>query len=340
MQTDVAIIGAGPIGIFGAFQAGMLGMKSCIIDSLAVVGGQCSALYSEKPIYDIPAYPKIIAHELIDNLMTQASQFNPKYLLARTVNSLVLEEDNQFALYTSTGDIIKSRVVIIAAGAGCFGPNRPPLQDIEEYEEKSVFYGVATKDRFINKRIIIAGGGDSALDWALSLSSIAKVTIVHRRNKFKAFHASIQKIHQLLDQGKINLITNFQLSSLRGKNGVLEQVVVSDLDGNTKCIDADILLPFFGVSQSLGPLIDFGLDIKGYNIIAHQPYYETNIPGIYAVGDVVTYTGKLKLISTGFGEVVSALHHAYTRVFNSQPLHFEYSTKKFASVVQDSLYNQ
>ena len=330
MQTDVAIIGAGPIGIFSAFQAGMLGMKSCIIDSLEVAGGQCSALYPEKPIYDIPACPEILAQGLVDNLLKQASTFNPQYLFSRQVTALKKEE-GQFVLSTSTGDIIKAKTVLIAAGAGCFGPNRPPLKNIESYEDKSVFYLVSKRNKFAGKKVLIAGGGDSAIDWALSLSSIAEVTIVHRRAKFRAAPASIKKMNELVNVEKINLVTNFQLSGLEGKNGVLYRVILSDLDGNKKSIDTDILLPFFGLAQNLGPLQEFGLDIKGHHIISNQPNYETNIPGIYAIGDVATYDGKLKLILSGFAEAASALHHSYARVFDGKALHFEYSTTKCAT---------
>jgi thioredoxin reductase (NADPH) len=329
MQTDIAIIGAGPVGIFSAFQAGMLGMKACIIDSLDVAGGQCSALYPEKPIYDIPAYSEILAQDLVDNLVRQAQTYEPQYLLSRQVTGLV-QSENEFILSTSTGDIIKVKSVLIAAGAGCFGPNRPPLENIESYEGKSVFYLVSKRDKFAGKKIVIAGGGDSAVDWVISLSSIADVTVVHRRPKFRAAPASVQKMHELADAGIINLVTNYQLSELKGENGCLEQVIVADLDGNKKSIDADILLPFFGLAQNLGPLLEFGLDIKNHHIIVKQPHYETNIPGIYAVGDVATYEGKLKLILTGFAEVSSALHHAYARVFDGKALHFEYSTSKCA----------
>lgn len=327
MQTDVAIIGAGPIGLFSAFQAGMLGMKTCIIDALDIAGGQCSALYPEKPIYDIPAYPKILAQELIDNLTEQAKPFDPVYLLSRQVTNLE-QKDGKFILSTSKGDIIHAKAVIIAAGAGAFGPNRPPIDDIKDYEGKSVFYSISKRDRLAGKKIIIAGGGDSALDWAISLSSIAQVSIVHRRDKFRAAPATTQKIHELSKLGIINLITNFQLSGLTGAQGSLEEVIVADLDGNKKHIPVDILLPFFGLAQNLGPLTEFGLEIKGHHIKANYPYFETNIQGIYAIGDVATYEGKLKLILTGFSEASSALHHAYARVFDGKPLHFEYSTSK------------
>lgn len=327
MQTDIAIIGAGPVGIFSAFQAGMLGMKVCIIDALDEPGGQCSALYPEKPIYDIPAYPETFAQDLIDNLLKQASPFAPTYLMSRQITGLEIKDDG-FVLGSSAGDMIKAKAVIIAAGAGAFGPNRPPLIDIESYEGKSVFYLVSRRDSFAGKRIVIAGGGDSAVDWAISLSSIAKVSLVHRRPKFRAAPASVQKIHELAEQGVIDLVTDFQLSSLVGNDGILKEVVVSNLDGDLKHIQADILLPFFGLSQNLGPIIDFGLEVKNHHIKVDYPHFETNIPGVYAVGDVATYDGKLKLILTGFAEVASALHHAYARVFDGKALHFEYSTSK------------
>lgn len=327
MKTDVAIIGAGPVGIFGAFQAGILGMKTCIIDALNVAGGQCNALYPEKPIYDIPAHPNILAQNLIDNLLTQAKPFKPNYLMSRQVTSLKHTSDG-FTLHTSKGDIISTKSVVIAAGAGAFGFNRPPLEDITLYENKSVFYSVTNKANLTNKKIVIAGGGDSALDWAISLSSIAQVTLVHRRDKFRASPSTVQKIRELSSGNKINLLTGFQLHKLVGCEGNLKQVSIIDLDGNTKNIEADILLPFFGLSQDLTSVASFGIEVKNHHIKANYPYFETNIKGVYAVGDVVSYDGKLKLILTGFGEIASALHHAYSRVFDGKPLHFEYSTTK------------
>lgn len=327
MQTDVVIVGAGPTGIFSAFQAGMLGMKSCIIDALDIPGGQCSALYPEKPIYDIPAYPEILAQDLIDKLLQQANPFQPTYLLSRQVTSLVKNE-NGFELGTSKGDIIKAKAVLIAAGAGSFGPNRPPLANIESYEGKSVFYLVSKREEFAGKKIVIAGGGDSAVDWAISLSSIADITLVHRRPKFRAAASSVQKLHELYRQSKINLITDCQLEELIGDDGVLRQVIVADLDGNKKTINASILLPFFGLAQDLGPLLEFGLNVKNHHIKTNYPHFETNISGIYAIGDIATYDGKLKLILTGFAESAASLHHAYARVFDGRALHFEYSTTK------------
>lgn len=327
MNTDILIIGAGPAGIFAAFQAGMLGMKSIIVDALEVPGGQCSALYPEKPIYDIPAYPEIKAQDLIDKLLAQISPFEVEFLLNRTVDSLQMD-GNLFSLSTSKGDLISAKVVVIAAGAGAFGPNRPPLQAIEEYEGKSVFYLVKNKESLRKKSVVIAGGGDSALDWAIELSSIAKIKLVHRRAKFRAAPATVAKIEELANQQKIELITNYQLSSLKGQNGALTEVVVADLDGNTKSIAADILLPFFGLAQDLGAIATFGLNVKSNHIKVDYPNFMTNIPGIYAIGDVATYEGKLKLILTSFSEAASVMHHAYGRVFDNKALHFEYSTTK------------
>jgi len=327
MQFDVVIIGAGPSGLFSAFQAGMLGMKSAIIDSLEAVGGQCSALYPEKPIYDIPAYPEIISQNLVDKLYQQAAPFSPQYFLSQQVVKLE-GYSNFFKLKTSAHNEIQAKVVIIAAGAGSFGPNRPPLENIETYEGKSIFYLVTNRENFAGKNIVIAGGGDSALDWAISLSEIANVSIVHRRNKFRAAPATVQKIYELESLGKIKMVINYQLDGLIGKNGLLEEVIVADLDGNKKSLKADILLPFFGLAQNLGPILDFGLNINNHHIKVSYPYFETNIKGIYAVGDVATYEGKLKLILTSFAESASALHHAYSRVLDGKALHFEYSTTK------------
>jgi len=327
MKTDIAIIGAGPSGLFAAFQAGMLGMSSCVIDAFDVVGGQCSALYPEKPIYDIPVYPEIMAQDLIEKLVKQAAPFKPEYLLSQQVTTLKRDKEI-FEIGTSKGNLIHAKAVVIAAGAGSFGPNRPPLEGLASYEGKSVFYFISRKSDFTGKKIVIAGGGDSALDWAVSLAEIAKIYLVHRRSKFRAAPATVQKIYELASDGKIELVTNYQLAGLKGSDGILEEVIVSDLDGNMKHLKADILLPFFGLAQDLGPILDFGLNIKTHQIMVNYPYFETNIPGIYAIGDVAGYTGKLKLILTSFAEAASALHHAYPRVFEGKPLHFEYSTTK------------
>lgn len=342
MHTDVLIIGAGPSGLFTAFQAGMLGMSSVIVDIMDAPGGQCSALYPEKPIYDIPAYPEILASELVDRLLEQIKPFNTQILLSQRVDSLkvikpeqanlgTLESESKntiFQIGTSDGNVIDAKAVVIAAGSGAFGPNKPPLEGIEEYEGKSVFYFIPSKSVFKGKKVLIAGGGDSALDWAISLSDIADVSIVHRRAKFRAAPATVDKLHDLHSKGVINIITNYQLKALEGEGGDLRNVILGDLDGQEKSVEADILLPFFGLKQDLGPILDFGLNIKNHHIEVSLPYYQTNIDGIYALGDVASYEGKLKLILTSFAEAASAMHHAYSRVFDGKALHFEYSTTK------------
>lgn len=347
ITTDILIIGSGPAGLFASFQAGMLGMKSVIVDILDIPGGQCSTLYPEKPIYDIPAYPQILAQDLIDKLITQIEPFGVKFFLSQQANSLKIVDDEpaeegnlnsvrhsaglnnrSFILGTSSGNIIKSKIVVIAAGSGSFGPNRPPLADIEKYEGKSIFYSVPQKDFFSNKKVLIAGGGDSALDWAISLSEIAEVSIVHRRARFRAAPATVAKLKELESQSKIKIITNYQLDSLVGSDSDLKEVVLSDLDSNKLSIKTDVLLPFFGLKQDLGPILDFGLNIRNHHIEVQQPNYETSVSGIYALGDVAHYNGKLKLILTSFAEAASIMHHAYHRVFEGKALHFEYSTSK------------
>jgi thioredoxin reductase (NADPH) len=328
MITDIVIIGAGPVGLFAIFQAGMLGMKCHVIDALSEVGGQCNALYPEKPIYDIPACPEIAASDLIDSLYKQAAPFHPVFHLNQQVVGLKTS-DHGFTVKTSNNIELKAKAVIIAAGCGAFGPNKPPLENIESFEGKSVFYSVKKRADFAGKEILIAGGGDSAVDWAISLAEIAKsVSIVHRRDKFKAAPESLKKLKVLQEAGKINMIIGYQLDKLIGSDGNLEAVELKDLNNNSLILKADTLLPFFGLSQELGPILDWGLDLKLHHIEVTQPHYETNIPGIYAIGDIATYESKLKLILTGFAEAAHALHHAYARVFNGKALHFEYSTTK------------
>jgi len=325
-KTDVLIVGAGPAGLFSIFQAGMLGMKCHVVDALPEIGGQCAALYPEKPIYDIPAYKMINAGELIENLEDQASRFNPTYHLNQQVISIE-DHKSYFISTTSSGVKIESKIILIAAGSGAFGPNRPPLENLESYEGKSVFYMVKKREAFAGKKIAIAGGGDSALDWAINLSDIAeKIYLVHRRDKFRAAPESVKQIEELAKSGKVEIVTPYQLDSLVGNDGILEQVILSDLDGNKKSLDASILLAFFGLATDLGPIKDWGLNFAQHHIEVEPSSCETNVPGIYAIGDVATYKGKLKLILCGFSESAMALHHGYGRVFDGKALHFEYST--------------
>lgn len=327
-ETDVAIIGAGPVGLFAVFECGMVGLRTHVIDSLEQIGGQCTALYPEKPIYDIPAYPEIAAGDLIENLEKQADAFKPVYHLNQQVVS-VSDNDALKQLTTSTGTKIIAKAIIIAGGAGAFGPNKPPLDNIEAYEGTSIFYMVRKKSDFAGKNIVIAGGGDSAVDWALSLCDVAKsVQLVHRRDKFRAAPESVSKLNNLADQGKINLVTPYQLHSLEGDGYQLSGVNVSDTKGNVQTLNADILLPFYGLAMALGPIADWGLQLDHNHINVHPTTCATNKDGIYAIGDIAAYENKLKLILTGFSEAAFAAHDIYKRIHPDTPLHFEYSTTK------------
>jgi len=327
-DTDIAIIGAGPVGLFAVFEAGMLKMRCHVIDSLEAVGGQCAALYPEKPIYDIPGFPKIGAQDLIDNLAKQAEPFGPTYLLDQQVVELA-PEGSGFRLKTGNGTTIKAKAVLIAAGAGAFGPNRPPLAGLAAYEGKSVFYLVRRREDFRGKRVVIAGGGDSAVDWTLSLAEIAaRVMVVHRRDKFRAAPESAAKLAQLAKSGAIDLVVPYQLDGLEGADGKLSAVLVKDLDGKTRRLDADVLLPFFGLAMELGPIANWGMALQKGHLVVDPATMATSIPGIFAIGDIAAYPGKLKLILTGFAEAAAAAHAVYARLHPDTPLHFEYSTTK------------
>lgn len=331
-NTDIVIIGAGPAGLFSIFEAGMLKMKCHIIDTLENIGGQCSALYPEKPIYDIPAHPKILASELIELLEAQANPFHPVYHLNQQVEKIIQNPDKTFLVETSKATKILCKAIIIAAGCGAFGPNRPPLENIEKYEGKSIFYSVRNKKEFTNKNVVIAGGGDSAVDWAISLSEIAKkIYLVHRRDKFRCAPDSSQKIKELVDIDKIEMVVPYQLEGLVGTNNILQKVLVKDFDNNIKELDADYLLPFFGLAMELGPILDWGLNLHKNHIEVNHSNMRTNITGIYAVGDIATYPNKLKLILTGFAECASACHDIFKLIFPEQVYHFEYSTSKGVS---------
>jgi thioredoxin reductase (NADPH) len=328
-ETDVAIVGAGPVGLFAVFECGMLRMRCHVVDTLPAPGGQCSALYPEKPIYDIPGYPEIEAQTLIDRLAAQAAPFQPTYHLGQQVVRLEQFEGVGFALGTSAGVTIRAKAVILAAGAGAFGPNRPPLAGIERYEGTSVFYLVGRRDAFAGKRVVIAGGGDSAVDWALSLAMVAaKVMVVHRRPKFRAAPESAAKLQALADDGVIDLVVPYQLEALEGEDGRLSAVIVADLDGGIRRLEADILLPFFGLSMELGPIADWGLALDRRHVVVEPATAATSVPGIFAIGDIVTYPGKLKLILSGFAEAAQAAHAAFPLVHPGAALHFEYSTSK------------
>lgn len=326
-QTDVVIVGAGPVGLFTVFECGMVRLHCHVVDVLDDVGGQCTALYPEKPIYDIPGFPKVDAAELVVRLRAQAAPFKPVYHLGEQVQALEALSGGFWRLTTSKGTVIQARAVIIAAGVGAFGPNRPPLDGIETFEGKSVFYYVTQREAFRGKRIVIAGGGDSAVDWALSLAEVAThVSVIHRRDKFRAAPESEARLKALAKAGKVDLVVPYQLHSLDGIDGQISAVNVTTLDGAEKKIPADVLLPFFGLSMSLGPIAEWGLALERNQITVDPATAQTSKPGIFAVGDVVTYPGKLKLILTGFAESAIAARSAYTLVHPETPLHFEYST--------------
>lgn len=335
MNIDVCIIGGGPVGIYTTFQAGMLGMNSCVIDSLSFLGGQCSALYPEKPIFDIPSHKKITGQDLINALIDQASSFNPKYILNSKATNLRGDSENGFEIDvenndTNTTQTIYAKVVVIASGSGFFGPKRPPLENIDKFEGKQIMYFVDKISRFENKNVLIAGGGDSAVDWAISLSEVAKkVSIIHRRPHFRCLPESEKQLQTLVESGKVNLLTPFQLSGIIEKDDKITGIEVENIDNeNRKIIDCDYLLPFFGLNADIGNIEKWGIDLHKKTINISQHNSETNKKGVYAVGDIAHYEGKLKLIMLGFSESALAMHNAYSIVFKGKSLHFEHSSSK------------
>lgn len=325
-STDVVIIGAGPVGLFAIFECGMLRIKCHVVDALDAPGGQCAALYPEKPIYDIPGYPVIAAQDLITKLSKQVKPFHPVFHLGQTVEK-VSQKDGGFRVETSKGATIDCTAVIIAAGVGAFGPNRPPIAGIEDYEGKSVFYFVKRREDFRGKRVVIAGGGDSAVDWALSLAEVAaRVSVVHRRPKFRAAPESVARLEKLAGEGTIDLVVPFQPAGLEGRDGKLTAVLLRSPAGEEKRVEADVLLPFFGLAMSLGPIAGWGLNLERNHVAVDPATCATNVPGMFAIGDIATYPGKLKLILSGFAEAALAAHAIHPLVYPDRELHFEYST--------------
>ena len=327
IRTDVAIVGAGPVGLFAAFECGMLGLGSVLIDSLPETGGQCAALYPEKPIYDIPAHPAIEGGALVAALEAQIAPFAVPRLLERRVESLDGTRGD-FTLRTDRGDVVRTAAVVIAAGAGAFGPNRPPLAGLEAYERSGgVQYYVRRKEAFRGARVVIAGGGDSAVDWALALRGIAaRITLVHRRPKFRAAPESLSRLAAAGDS--IELVVPYQLHGLRGEAGRLTGVEVATLDGDIRLLEAEHLLAFFGLSTDLGPIAKWGLHADRHHIQVTPSSCETSAAGVFAIGDVASYPGKLKLILQGFSEAAMAAHAIHPIVHPETALHFEYSTSK------------
>jgi thioredoxin reductase (NADPH) len=329
LETDVAIVGAGPVGLFAVFELGMLKLRSVLIDALAETGGQCAALYPEKPIYDIPAIPAIEAGELITQLERQIAPFRGGRLLGRRVQGLTGERGT-FTVATDHGDTVQAKAVVIAAGAGAFGPNRPPLDGLAAYEAAgAVQYYVRRREDLRGKRVVIAGGGDSAVDWALALRGIAgAIHVVHRRAKFRAAPESAAQLDAAAGRGEVQLVIPYQLHALHGSAGTLQAVEVADLDGGRRMLEADVLLPFFGLSTDLGPIAEWGIALERHHVPVTPATCETSVPGVFAIGDVAVYPGKLKLILQGFSEAAMAAHAIYPIVYPDVALHFEYSTTK------------
>lgn len=332
-KTDVLIIGAGPVGIFASFQAGLLGMKSVIIDALTEVGGQLTALYPLKPIYDIPGFPSIVAQDLIENLVEQAKPYDPTYLLNQKAMKLEKREDGSFVVETSLNNVIEAKSIVIAGGAGAFGPNRLPIPGLKDLENDSVFYSIKDPNIFKGKTVTIAGGGDSAVDWALSLSEniASKVYLVHRRDNFRAMPSSLEKLKALAQGDTLELLTPYRPKDIKcNVHNCLECVVLESMDGSIKEVKTDFLLPFFGLARDLGGLTDWGLEIDKINgtIVADPITYETNVNGIYVVGDMAKYNHKLKLIMVGFSEVAYAIHDSWKYVFPDKVFRFVHSTSK------------
>ncbi|HOY18484.1 MAG TPA: NAD(P)/FAD-dependent oxidoreductase [Haliscomenobacter sp.] len=326
IQTDILIVGAGPVGLFAVFEAGLLKMRCHLVDSLPVPGGQLAEIYPKKPIYDIPGYPSILAGDLVDRLVEQIAPFNPTFTLGERAEKFEQLENGHFQLTTSKGTQIQAPVIAIAGGLGCFEPRKPPLENLERFEDKGIDYIIRDPEKYRNKRVVIAGGGDSALDWTIFLADVAsEVTLIHRRKDFRGAPDSVEKVHELAHAGRIDLLTDSQMTGLRG-NGVLTDVVIDTKEKGEVLRSTDYLIPLFGLAPELGPLGTWGLNVEKNAIEVNTFDYSTNIPGIYAIGDINTYPGKLKLILCGFHEATLMCQSAFKRVYPDKKLSFKYTT--------------
>src|SRR5690625_120126 len=326
ITTDICIIGAGPVGLFAVFEAGLLKMRCHLIDALPQVGGQLSEIYPRKPIYDIPGYPSIDAQDLIDKQMEQIAPFAPTFSLGERVEGLKKQVDGSYHVIGSEGTMIHCQVVVIAGGLGCFEPRKPALENLDRYEGKSVHYMVKDPEKFRGKKVVIAGGGDSALDWTLHLSEISsEVTLVHRSRNFRGAPDSAEKVYNLAKEGKINLLLAHNLVSLNG-NGTLQSITMSNKDRETVSIGTDYLIPLYGLTPKLGPIADWGLNIDKNAVEVDTFDYSTNVERIYAIGDINTYPGKLKLILCGYHEAALMAQSAFKYVHPNEKLTFKYTT--------------
>ena len=326
ISTDIIIIGAGPRGLFTVFEAGLLKLKCHLVDVLPQPGGQLSEIYPKKPIYDIPGFPSILAGELVDNLMTQIAPFKPGFTLGEKAESIKKTGDKEYTLTTNRGTIIKAPVIAIAGGLGCFEPRKPPIEGIANYEDNGVDYMVKDPEKYRGKDILIAGGGDSALDWTIELAGIAKsTTLIHRRSSFRGALDSVDKVMALAKAGKVNLITESQAIGVEGATA-LEQVIIKSKESGEKKLDVNYFIPLFGLTPKLGPIADWGLNINRSAIEVDTLDYSTGVEGIYAIGDINTYEGKLKLILCGFHEATLMVQSAFKHIYPDQKLSFKYTT--------------
>ncbi|WP_224483907.1 NAD(P)/FAD-dependent oxidoreductase [Robertkochia aurantiaca] len=327
IQTDILIIGAGPTGLFTVFEAGLLNLRCHLIDALPQPGGQCTELYPKKPIYDIPGFPEVRAGQLIENLMKQIAPFEPGFTLGERAETISEQEDGSFIVTTDSGTPHHARVVIIAGGLGSFEPRKPVLERLEEFESKGVLYMVKDPEVFRDKKVVVAGGGDSALDWTIELAEIAsEITLVHRRNEFRGAADSVDKVAGLARSGKVSVITPAEVTALAGTEK-LQSITVSQKEYGHISLETDYLLLLFGLSPKLGPIANWGLEIQKNAIRVDNAYdYVTNRPGIYAVGDVNTYPGKLKLILSGFHEAAIACQSAFKHMYPDKRFVMKYTT--------------
>jgi len=326
ITTDICIIGAGPVGLFTVFEAGLLKMRCHLIDALPQIGGQLSEIYPQKPIYDIPGYPEIKAQELIARLMEQIDPFEPGFTLGERVEELEKQADGSYIVRTNEGTAVHCQVIAIAGGLGCFEPRKPEIAGLEDFEGKGVAYMVKQPELFRDKNIVLAGGGDSALDWTIYLADVAKkVTLVHRGDTFRGAPDSAEKVFDLAKEGKINLVLQSNVLSISGNEHV-ESITLVGKDKEEKTLETDYLIPLFGLSPKLGPLANWGLNIDKSAIEVNTFDYSTNVERIFAIGDINTYPGKLKLILCGFHEAALMVQSAFKFVYPDQKLSFKYTT--------------
>src|SRR6187399_1713797 len=326
IKTDALIIGAGPVGIFAVFELGLLDMKAHLVDILDKLGGQCAELYPEKPIYDIPGIPFVTGQGLTDALLEQIKPFHPTFHLNEMVETIEKIGDPGFRLTTDAGKVFECKVVVISAGGGSFQPKRPPVPGIEAYEGTSVFYSVRKMEQFRDKDLLIVGGGDSALDWTLNLHPLAKsITLLHRRDDFRAAPHSVEQMRALVAQDKMKLVLG-QVTELQGEGGKLTGAVVKGTDNSLSTVACNTMLPFFGLTMKLGPVADWGIKLEGNLIPVDTEAFETSVPGIFAIGDINTYPGKLKLILSGFPEGALMAQKAHRYVYPDKRLVFQYTT--------------